>query len=126
MEIWKEKYIIIKSGGVHVTKAVLWGTFIVKNIYLEKKESWKIKHMCSLKEKKLEKNSKSKPQSWKKEIKSRNQWNIKQIYNRKIIKFESWFFGNIIKMNKPLAILMKKTNIHTHKTNTRNENGHIL
>lgn len=35
------KYIIIKSGGVYVTKAVLWGTFIVKNVYLEKKESWK-------------------------------------------------------------------------------------
>ena len=40
--------------------------------------------------------------------------------NRKIIKFKCLFFKNVIKINKCLIKLMRKTK-HT-KTNTRNEN----
>ena len=109
-------------------KAVLSGKFIAIQAYLKKQEKSQINNL-TLHVKQLEKEEIKKPRvSRRKEIlKIRAEINAKETKETiaKINKAQSWFFGKINKIDKPLARLLKKHREKNQINKIRNENGEI-
>ena len=108
-------------------KAVLRGRFIAIQAYLKKQERNKINNL-TLHLKRLEKEMKNPRVSRRKEIiKIRAEINEKETKESiaKINKAKSWFFEKIIKIDKPLARLIKKNREKNQINKLRNENGEI-
>ena len=109
-------------------KAVLRGRFIAIQAYLKKQERNKINNL-TLHLKQLEKEEMKHPRvSRRKEIiKIKAEINTKETKETiaKINKAKSWFFEKIIKIDKPLARLIKKQREKNQINKIRNENGEI-
>ena len=116
-EIKKEIQICIETNESENTtaqnlwdsvKAVLRGRFIAIQIYLKKQEKHQINNL-TLHLKQLEKEEKKNPKvSRRKEIRAEiSEKETKEII-AKINKTKSWFFEKIIKIDKPIASLIKK------------------
>ena len=109
-------------------KAVLRGKFRAIQSYLKKQEKSQINNL-NLHLKQLEKEEQRKPKvsRGKEIIKIRSEINEKQMKETiaKINKTQSWFFENIYKIGKPLAILIKKRREKTQINRIRNEKGEV-
>ena len=109
-------------------KAVLRGKFIAIEAYLKKQEKSQINNL-TLHLKELEKEEQTKPKvSRRKEItKIRAEINERKTKKTisKINKIKSWFFEKIYKIDKPLAILIKKKRERTQINKIRNEKGEL-
>ena len=109
-------------------KAVLRGRFIAIQAYLKKQEKHQINNLTLL-WKQLEKEEQKNPKvSRRKEIiKIRAEINEKETKETKakINKTENWFFEKINKIDKPLAILIKRKREKNQINKIRNENGEI-
>ena len=109
-------------------KAVLRGSFIAIQAYLNKQEKSQINNLI-LHLKQLEKEEIMNPRvSRRKEIlKIRTEINAKETKETiaKINKTKSWFFEKINKIDKPLARLIKKQREKNQINKIRNENGEI-
>ena len=108
-------------------KAVLRGKFIAIQAYFSKQEKSQ-KNNLTLHLKELEKEEQTKPKvSRRKEIKIRAE--INEIEAKKTIvkinKTKSWFFERINKIDKPLAILIKKKRERTQINKIRNEKEEV-
>ena len=106
---------------------MLRGRFIAIQAYLKKQERNKINNL-TLHLKQLEKEMKNPRVSRRKEIiKIRAEINEKETKETiaKINKAKSWFFEKIIKIDKPLARLIKKNREKNQINKIRNENGEI-
>ena len=97
-------------------KAVLRGKFMAIQSYLKKQERNLIDnltlHLKKLENEEQAKTKKQKPKSAEgKIIKSRTEINEREMKETlaKINKTKSWFFEKIIKIDKPLARIIKKT-----------------
>ena len=101
--------------------------FIAIQAYLKKQERNQINNLIQLKQ--LEKEEMKNPRlSRRKEItKIRAEINAKETKETiaKINKAKSWFFERINKIDKPLAILIKKQREKNQINKIRNENGEI-
>ena len=108
-------------------KAMLRGRVIAIQAYLKKQERNQINNLIQLKQ--LEKEEMKNPRlSRRKEItKIRAEINAKETKETiaKINKAKSWFFEKIIKIDKPLARLIKKQREKNQINKIRNENGEI-
>ena len=109
-------------------KVVLGGRFIAVQAYVKKQEKIQINNL-TLHLKQLEKEEMENPRvSRRKEIlKIRAEINAKgtKVTITKINKAKSWFFERINKIDKSLAILIKKQREKTQINKIRNENGEI-
>ena len=107
-------------------KAVLRGRFIALQAYLKKQEKSQINNL-TLHLKQLEKEKVKNPRiSRRKEIlKIRAEINAKETKETiaKINKAKSWFFEKIIKIDKPLASLIKIQREKNQINKIKNENG---
>ena len=107
-------------------KAVLWGKFIVIKSYLKKQETSQINNL-TFHLKQLEKEEQNHPKFSRRKdiIKNRSERNEKEMKEKitKINKTKSWFFEKINKIDKPLAILIKKKREKTKINRIRNEKG---
>ena len=117
-----------RSKTCAMQKAVLRGKFIAIEAYLKKQEKSQINNL-TLHLKELEKEEQTKPKvSRRKEItKIRAEINERKTKKTisKINKIKSWFFEKIYKIDKPLAILIKKKRERTQINKIRNEKGEL-
>ena len=109
-------------------KAVLRGKFMAIQTFLKKQEKSQIKNL-TLHLKELEKEEQTKPKvSRRKEI-IKIRAEINEIETKKTIakikKTNSWFFEKIIKIDKPLARLIKKKRERTQINKIRNEKKEV-
>ena len=108
-------------------KAELRGRFIAIQAYLKKQEKHQINEL-TFHLKKLEKEVKNPSVSRRKEIikicAKINEKETKET-KAKINETENWFFEKINKIDKPLAILIKRKREKNQINKIRNENGEI-
>ena len=112
----------------HIVKPVLRGKVIAIQAYLKKQEKNQTSNL-TLHKKQLEKEEMKNPRvSRRKEIiKIGAEINAKETKETivKIKKAKSWFFEKINKIDKPLAIVIKKQREKNQINKIRNENGEI-
>ncbi|KAG3288539.1 hypothetical protein H1C71_024576, partial [Ictidomys tridecemlineatus] len=109
-------------------KAVLRGKFITWRSFLKKRKNQQINEL-TLHFKALEKEEQNNSKCSRKQEIIKITVEINEIETKetieKINKTKSWFFEKINKIDKPLAMLMKRRRERTQTTNMRDEKGNI-
>ena len=109
-------------------KAVPRGGFIALKAYLRKQEKSQINNLTlHLKQLEKEEMKNSRVSRSKEILKIRAEINVKETKDTlaKINKAKSWFFEKVNKIDKPLAILIKKQREKNQINKIKNENGEI-